>query len=530
MAQRIELKIIASSSKNQPIIDSVQKLKNITSESQAKKEVTRVVNALKLMGYLTVSQSELQNIQNRWECILNLGVKTEWLTLEYSQEQMRLFGKNQPLDSVEIRNLKNFKEKLKTALIKKGIPFSELRFTNYEFKGNRLNVRLRIESEKVRSVDKLVIRGYDKFPGSFKKFYLNTLNREFSNEVLVELENRLNQLSFIESTRKPEVLFKKDSTIIYIYPKKIPSSNVDAMVNLNTDESNKIQFTGIVDLKLNNILDFGENFNIYWNRVSEDRSEFKFESHLPYLFQSKLTGEIQFDIFRQDSTFLNTDALLSVHYPVVKTTNLGFQIGLRSSSEIEQSIDPNEVSEFSATSVGLLFEYKSPKITSQRLPVFTTKLLLASKNRVIENNTTRQLDYFSSLTSNLRISRQSLLHIENKTQLLFSKDYILNELFRIGGINTMRGFDEQSIFVSKYSLINTEYRFYSGENYLHTITDFAWTENKNLKSQLFYTLGLGYNFRKENNLINLAYATGWRNGGALSLANSRLLIRFVSFF
>ena len=71
--------------------------------------------------------------------------------------------------------------------------------------------------------------------------------------------------------------------------------------------------------------------------------------------------------------------------------------------------------------------------------------------------------------------------------------YLTNELFRFGGINSMRGFAENSIDASLLSVFNTEYRYLlNQQTYLHSIIDVGYFENEILRQkEKLYSFGLG---------------------------------------
>ena len=101
---------------------------------------------------------------------------------------------------------------------------------------------------------------------------------------------------------------------------------------------------------------------------------------------------------------------------------------------------------------------------------------------------------------NLNISKKSYLSIKNETAFLESDNFLINELFRIGGANNIRGFNEQSIFTNRYSYLNVEYRFLtSSSSYLHSITDIGFYKDTFLnKTSNAIGLGVGYLFKLNN--------------------------------
>jgi len=116
--------------------------------------------------------------------------------------------------------------------------------------------------------------------------------------------------------------------------------------------------------------------------------------------------------------------------------------------------------------------------------------------------------------------------------LLTSKNYLFNELFRIGGANSIRGYNEQSIFTNGYSYSNVEFRYLLDKSsYLYSITDLGvYKENTNNKIKKLVGIGAGYQFRINNNLVNLGYVISTNSDTKVKFNNSRLIIKWTSFF
>ncbi len=130
-----------------------------------------------------------------------------------------------------------------------------------------------------------------------------------------------------------------------------------------------------------------------------------------------------------------------------------------------------------------------------------------------------------------KVNYRNSIFIRNKTGYLNSDDFIKNELYRIGGANSIRGFNEQSLFTSQFSYFNLEYRYLTSQNsYLYSITDFGKIKTLNTVSENLYGLGFGYLFRVNNSQINLGYVLGKSSSSSFDVNNSKLLIQFVSFF
>jgi hypothetical protein len=110
----------------------------------------------------------------------------------------------------------------------------------------------------------------------------------------------------------------------------------------------------------------------------------------------------------------------------------------------------------------------------------------------------------------------------------------VNELFQIGGIKTLRGFDEESIFASEFIIATVEYRYLIGpSSYLFTFIDAAHAGRKSYLSNFsgnFLGAGLGLSFETKSGIFNLAYAAGKKPDSALNFRESKIHFGFVSLF
>ena len=116
-----------------------------------------------------------------------------------------------------------------------------------------------------------------------------------------------------------------------------------------------------------------------------------------------------------------------------------------------------------------------------------------------------------------------------------SQNVFRNELFRIGGYKLLRGFDEESIYASSYSVVTFEYRYLVGINsYLFGFTDIGFTKTK-FQSTDFnnqYTgVGLGLAFETKFGLLNVSYAVGKRNDLKLNIREaSKIHFGYINYF
>jgi hemolysin activation/secretion protein len=109
-----------------------------------------------------------------------------------------------------------------------------------------------------------------------------------------------------------------------------------------------------------------------------------------------------------------------------------------------------------------------------------------------------------------------------------------NELFQIGGYKLLRGFDEESQYLSQFVIGTFEYRYLVGQNsYFFAFTDGGWGRNNSQNIDVHYTYfgtGLGLAFETKAGIFNLAWAVGKRSDLEFNLRQSKIHFGFLSYF
>lgn len=433
------------------------------------------------------------------------------------------------MKKIPIEALKIFIDSITNTLEKKGDLFSKIHLENIQQKQNNLFADLKIEKSHLRKIDTTIIKGYDNFPRSYLKNYLIQERDPILNiNKIAEISKNIKDLNFVSEIKSPEILFTKDSTLLYLYLKKDKINNFDGLLNFSSDENNNLLFTGYLNLELNNILNRGESFSLLWKANGKQSQNFNIKTTIPYIFNSRFTPELQFNIHKQDSTFLNTKLNTRLLYNYSNKSSIG--ITYKSENSIETLINTvnDSIADFSNSFIGILYSHRISK-----QDIFNNDKFYFEINPSIgERNSEQQFQLNLKLQYIFDFSKKSSFYINNQSGYLNSEDILTNELYRIGGVNSIRGFNEESIFTSKYTYFNTEYRYLtSPKSYIYSITDFGYFKaiNSNENKQIF-SLGIGYLFRINNSQLNINYNYGVQNAGLSSNNSSRISIYFKNFF
>jgi len=526
--------LVAKDTIQKRIVSEIYHTKKHLQKKDALDEIDRILQQVKKRGFFTARIDSISKTNKELIAYLDLGKKINEIIIVTKKDNTNGII-DSGIDSIKIktREFSDLTNQLLEQIDRKGNSFSEITYVNPLLKNDTLFLEMKISNSSSRKIDKVITRGYEDFPKKFiTKYFLIDKNTVFSKQKLNQVSALSNKLDFIKEKKAPEVLFKKDSTHLYLFLDKIGISSFDGLVNFSSKENGKgLLLNGNLDLKLNNNFNSGEKFEIIWNKVSDEKTDFKINSYVPYVLNSKFSTTLEFYLYREDSTFINTNFELKTDYSINQKSHASILYSSEKSNYL-LDISNNDLASYSNYFIGLGYELKKSSTSNLYKYKNGLNLNLTFGKRKTDTESINQLKFHFSAFANVQINNRGYLNIKNESGLLTSKNYLLNELFRIGGANSIRGYNEQSIFTNGYSYSNIEFRYsLDTSSYLYSITDLGvYKENTTNKIKKLLGIGAGYQFRINNNLVNLGYVISTNSSTNAKLNSSRLVVRWTSFF
>jgi hypothetical protein len=534
-SQKIQLQIISKNTFETKIIDSISYKNEFQTIEDANIEMEILINKLKKLGYFDVNYASVSK-ENALEINVNLGNKTEFIAIEIPIEAQKYFNFNDLKNNI-IHVKPNLIEDFMANALKKydqdGLGFVNLQLIEIEKKNNNLQAKLWVNYSTKRIVNQLVVNGYPKFPkGHLKRLKRSFLNKTYSQELVKKVSKNLDQINFIKQIKYPEVLFKKDSTQIYLYLNKQNNNQFDGFMGFSNNKSGNFVFTGYLDLKLQNIINSGEKLQINWRNDGNNQSSFLVDLALPLLFNTSFGLETSLHVFKKDSLFQNSKTNVKLTYLLPNDMSVGVGL-LQNSSNSISKIDTNNLQDFENSFYTFHFNFSKNNWNDILFPEeFAVNFSSGFGNRNTKSQENSQ--YYFKLNSlyHYKINSKNSLFFNNSNYLLKSDDYLTNELERFGGIYSIRGFQENSLQANAITSISTEYRYrLSPDLYMHSISDFAYFEDATNKiSKQIIGLGFGIGLFTKNGLFKLSYATGFEKNQAPSFQNALLHFSFITRF
>jgi len=543
LAQSINLNIIGSTNKETKIIDSLgYNTKEFDSYASLETEIYSLKNKLIRKGYIdTTIKSITKQSDTLFKAKLFLGEKINRILIKYgpdfNTELLNFIAhtKGDNFFELDILQLERSLNTLNSKIAEEGDPFSTLQLVNiYRFNSDLIAADLKITSNQKRRIDKIIVKGYEKFPQSYIKHFLKLrTEKSFNLNAIKDKVNLLEDLRFASQIKDPEVLFTKDSTTLYLYLEKTRTNNFDGFLGFGTNEAtNKIEFDGYLDLRLINNLNFGETLNLFYKSDEIDQQTFRVNADLPYLFSSPIGLQIGLNIFRKDSTFLNAKQYAKINYLINSKHRIGIGINSTNSTNLLEN-DTAILNDYKSNYYTLNYNYTNAQFYDPLFPVnFWFNFSGGFGNRENDLGTLKQSILNINTYKIFNLNTKNSIYTRLNGAILTSDNYLDNELFRFGGINSIRGFEENSLVANLFGVINTEYRYrLSNSIYVHSVIDAAYFENQLTDSkQKLFGFGFGLGLLTNAGLFRLNYSGGKTENRQFKLSDSKVHVSLTATF
>ncbi|MCR8666625.1 hypothetical protein NO995_02950 [Aestuariibaculum sp. M13] len=543
ISQNLHLTITGSNKVETAKIDSLTYTSSHPNFLSIKKEIESLQKTLYKQGYIESDHDEISRINDStFSTIFNLKNKYRLIHIYYNNIEKDIL---KPLSkditpeyfSIEFSQIENTLNYINQKQTEKGYPFSQLKLSDISIVNNStLKGTLVTNTElKKRQLNHIIIKGYDKFPESYLKYYLKIKpGKTFNLTDIKEKTAQLKNLRFASENKSPEVLFSKDSTTLYLYLEKEKSNAFDGFLGFGTNEdSNQLQFDGYLNLNLTNNLNYGESLRLLYKSDENEQKTFEAIISLPYLFKTPIGLDLALRIFKKDSSFTTVNQSAKLHYQINPKHKIYSGLNFTESNNLLSTNLSTTLTDYKTNFYTFAYEFNKYQINNSLFPInsrfyLETNFGNRKQNETTEKQSLSNLEAFKILNINLKNS----LFFKINSSLLSSDTYLENELMRFGGINSIRGFEENSIYANLFNVINTEYRYQlSNGIYIHSITDFAYYENQitDTKEKL-YGFGFGFGILTKAGLLKLNYANGKNENTSFKLSNSKIHISISNYF
>lgn len=548
------VKLVFAETSNPISLDLKQRIESSISDSANSSAIKEILyengflEAEVKIDKTSKSVSVGQGPQYLWQDVKLGNIKKEVANkLNFSE---KLF-KNQP---VNINQFFKWQEKFLRYYENHGYPFAIVKLDTISINNQFISAKWYAELNKQIFIDSINIISDEPLP----KFYLTSYSgikkgNPYNENAIEQIETRIKEIPFVVSAQPHKVVFTDQKTFLNLYLRKQKASSFNGVAGFLPDENTgEILITGDAKLALQNALGSGEIIKLNWRKLQTNTQDLNAFVNAPYLFNTPVGTELDLRLYRRDTTFAEQNIKLGLQYAInqgnfFKVFIENYSSNLISTSLFQDFTTLPPLIDVRKRNYGIgISAFKLNYKFNPRSGYTYNLNASAGTRQVIENINLNPIIYDSLdlKTNQFNLSfegeyyfplfKRSTLKIGNQSKWLINNQLFANELLRIGGLNTLRGFDEESITASAYSIFTTEYRILLEENsFFYFFSDVAFWE-RNLRTSydkdLPFGFGTGISFQTKAGIFTVNYALGKQRNNPLDLRVAKIHFGFLSLF
>ncbi len=507
----------------------VTKEGNLFSETQFDLDLKNIIKNYEESGYIEVQIKSFKKDYNFDSSSVGLLViideGKQVLIGEIVFKGNKLFNNKYLLENISTRAggildvmiLNNDMAALLNLYERKGYTFASISIEDiedYTYSGTKkIRIKINIQENDRIEVDNIVIEGNTstKRDVIVREIALGE-NNSISRENLFDVRRRLENLGYFERVEQPKILKYKNSTVLLIKVKEGNTNTFDGILGYVPPSQNedKGYFTGLVNLSIRNLFGTGRKVEARFKKEIKTTQELELKYLEPWLFGYPLNVNLSFLQRIEDSTFikrdfsLKADAMISKKFTLSAMFNFERVIPSLAAGNYFTIFD----SRLLAAGVEIKFDSRDYVYNPYSGILYKTSYSAGQKkiynassfvNQNITADFTIQrgmldLDFYHSF-----FKRQSSVIGVHGVEIR-SPRFETADLYRFGGINSVRGYREGQFLGSRVAWSNI------GLRYSITRRSFA---------EVFYDMG--YYRRPEDALFNIPAQEGFIYGYGLGV-------------
>ena len=449
-----------------------------------------------------------------------------------------------------------------------GYPFASVNLDSTNYINDTISGKLNIVLGSHFTFDTLAIHGDSKLKKSYLQHYLEILpGNNFNDNLIVSIGKKLKELPFATEFQSHNIEFVGNKVIVHVYLNKKTANFFNGVLgilpnspSLQQNTGSNLLITGDVKLTLLNSFKYGEKIDFSWRRLQALTQQLNADVAFPYLFNTPFGASNQLDLLKQDTSFINFSNSLGIAYSL--STNKQLKVFWEHKSTTVLNQNTNSLQNLYSNNTnfyGLAFSWE--KLDYRFNPTSGVRLFVSAQggNKTMQGTEEKGKIKVPIVSENLNLSITALLpkttaiyHFKaeidyyiplfkittlklSTKNAYISNPYLFdNDLFRVGGFRLLRGFDEQSLYASFYSIATIEYRLLLEQNsFIALFFDKAYTERKTFsvsESDRPYGFGASINFQTKPGIFSVSYALGSQKGNPINFQSAKIHLGFVSLF
>ena len=540
---------------------------------EAIRKVSRIIDSLNSIGYFACHFKEIRESDSSFDCSVFLGDVYNYSSIDLKNvpEEFRVKYKiGRFLNDYSVSDAKSFLRKLVGHFENEGFQYAYVQLDSTTLDRNKIISILKVDLGIKVLTDSVYLDGNHSLPSRLlKRIITLKIGEAYNKNKLDETLKNLKALPFITVYTNPTVSFYRNKALVHIYINESKQSRIDALLGVlpSSPPESKLKLNGTFNAFLANQFKAGETIAFNFQSLQNKSQHLKFDWSSPYLFNLPFVPGARFTMFRRDSLFQEIRAEIGATWQVANKTNFKVQFGSLSSFIIKPDLIKIKQTKTLPTVLDLKQSFATSSFSINKLDNgslsrngFLVDLFITGFSRNIKKNVSiisiiNEADTSFSYESlykpfasrgyavemgllmdhYLKIRKYSVLYQSLRLHYKDASTRLqINEMYRMGGYNTLRGFDEESIFATRYFVLKNEFRLMTGNrSYLFSHLDFAIIRQfltDNFKTSNFLSFGAGLAVDTSLGILSVATSIGRHYPAGFDFRAVKLHVGYINYF
>jgi len=512
-------------------------------------------------GFLSAAIDSVTGTKDTLKVYVFTGKKYEWVKLGngnidegvLSEAGFReKFYESKP---IRLSTINKLNQKILGYCEDHGYPFASLQYRDFNFNEQKIGANLYLTTDKRITIDSIIVRGNSKLSKTYLYNYLSIKPGDWYNEsVIRKISSRLKELPMVTETKPFNIAFTEETARVILQMEDKKASQVDGIIGILPDnaQTGKVQVTGDLRIRLLSSFGKGELFDLNWKQPQSKTQDLKVKLNYPFLFSTPFGIDLNLGIYKKDTSYLEVILGAGVQFLLKGGNYLKVFINDKQSSLLSTDVYENltvlpPYADIRLTSYGLGF--RSLKLDYRLNPRkgYSLEVSAAVGNKKIEKNGSLNPVVYDSLDLKsvqyngegfvdfyFPVFTRNVINLGFMAAAIEGENIFDNELYRFGGLKTLRGFDEESITTSVFTMSKLEFRYILEQNsFLFVFVNGAWYERNTQDEYVTDTpigFGAGITFETKLGIFSFNYALGKEFTNPIKFRAAKIHFGLINYF
>jgi hemolysin activation/secretion protein len=373
--------------------------------------------------------------------------------------------------------------------------------------------------------------------------------------MIKEIPSKIEGLGYIKLSDQPHLTFQNDQATTHLSLQSVKSNQIDGVLGFlpNAKGEGELLLTGQFNLLLENMFGSGRRLKFQWEGFKPESQLLNINFFQPLLLKSPIDLDLKFKLLKQDSSFVNRNFNIDLVYTYNNRHRLGLYSNFKtarlpSSDLFEDASTFPDLADFNLNLFGGTYRFNNldnffnPKSGFQISVTAATGLKKIKRNSVINDSLyhdlqleTNQFSWEAKLEKYIPASKHWIMALKWHGGGVYNERLFYNDLYQLGGLNSIRGFSENAFFAANFAYSGIEPRFYfETTSYLFVFYDQAWWLSYYLENNSFKDspsgFGAGISLTTNAGIFNFAWAVGSSKIQEIGFSQSKIHFGYISRF